>query len=257
MAIEARPINGSVLGFKTTAPTATVTLCLVNLATGRVSSSYFDFEQRAAIEENARPLLSVIDPEDRELSAPGIIARLLPVSSLDAGIAAITTVVSDGVAAANVPVAGTRYFAVQIPHSLVGGVGFSPAEGFGGDEPVVSADNSFSTMSPELLVPGMLVTKNRSGPGVVRADANDALRMPAVGMVASIKDDGTYVVQTSGPVINRFVATGEPVLFVGGDGYPTPTIASGVAYAQSIGIWATTNTFILSLAGQYVRLAVV
>ena len=252
MAIEARPINGSVLAFKTTAPSTAVTLCQIDLATGRVDSAYFSEEQKFAVRENAAPLLAVIDPEDRELASPGIMARLLPVSSLDAGVAAITTIVEGGVAIATVPVAGTRYFAVQVPHSIFGGLGFSPAEGTG-DEPVVSADNSFKTTSPETLQPGMLVVKNRSGPGVVRANANDVSRMPAVGMVAEVKDDGTIIVQTSGPVVNRFVATGELVLFAGGDGYPTPNITSNVTYVQTVGVWATTNTLILNLSGQYIQ----
>ena len=252
MSIEARPINESVLGFKTTSPSAAVSLCSIDLTSGNVDSVYFNADQRFSIEENARPLLAVIDPEDRELIALGLLMRLLPVSSLDAGAAALTAVVADGKATAVVPVAGTRYFAVQIPHSIVGGVGFSAAEGSGGDEPIVSADNSFLTTSHEidLMVPGMLVARNRSGPGVVLAKSNDIQRMPSVGMIDSIKD-GRITVQTSGPVVNRFTATGEPIFFVGPDGWPVTTL-DGIIYGQSIGMWATSNTFILAITSGYV-----
>lgn len=249
MSIEARPINESVLGFKTTSPSAAVSLCSIDLTSGNVDSVYFNADQRFSIEENARPLLAVIDPEDRELTALGLLMRLLPVSSLDAGAAALTAVVADGKATAVVPVAGTRYFAVQIPHSIVGGVGFSAAEGY---DTLVSADNSFKTTSPEIdfMASGMLVARNRAGPGVVLARADDLQRMPAVGMIDSIKD-GRVTVQTSGPVVNRFTATGSPIFFVGLDSWPATSL-DGIIYGQSIGMWATSNTFILAITSGYV-----
>lgn len=251
MAIEARPINESVLGFKTTAPTTSVTLCELDLESGNVSSLYFSFDQRWNIAESARSLLKVVDPEDRELAAHGIMSRLITVASIDSGLSSIIVGVNSGIATAHVEVSGTRYFAVHFPHSLVGGLGFS-----GGDAAVltsgtvVSSENSFVTTSPDILRRGMMVARNKAGAGVLRADASDPNRMPAIGMVAEVDSvDGTYVIQTGGLVAGLFAATPDATMFVGLNGYPTGNILP-LSYVQPIGTWAGPSLMNLNLATQ-------
>lgn len=251
MSIEARPINDSVLGFKTTAPTNSVTLCELDLETGNAFSLYFFPDQLWNISESARSLLRVVDPEDRELAAHGIMSRLITVASIDSGLTSIIVSVAGGIATAHVEVSGTRYFAVHFPHSLVGGLGFS-----GGDAAVltsgtvVSSENSFVTTSPDTLQRGMLVARNRGGEGVVRANAIDPNRMPAVGMVAEVDTaDGTYVIQTGGLVAGVFAATTDTTMFVGLNGYPTGNILP-LAYVQPIGTWAGAALLNLNIATQ-------
>lgn len=126
------------------------------------------------------------------------------------------------------------------------------SSGGGGSTQIItiSTESTFETTSPEALLPGMLVARNRSGTGVVAARANDSERMPAVGMVAVVSGSAVTV-QTAGRVTGRFTPTGEPVVFVGLDSQPTASLA-GVQNVQSIGVWATGDTLILSFTGSYI-----
>jgi hypothetical protein len=250
LAIEVRPINGSVLAFRTTAPTASVTLLALDLTTGEVVSDYFNEEQLRDLSETAKSVLAVIEPEDRASASQGFVSRLLPISSLDAGTVSLDVNGGDGtVALAQVAVAGTRYFAVQFPHSIIGSMGFGSGDGGGqggqGTDVIITPSSpTLVGTSPDMLVPGMLVARNRSGTGFVRADASNVQRMPALGLVTKVADGGTgpiYTIQTSGPISNIFTATGDFTLFTGLDGYPTGNVAP-LTYVQPIGNWLATST---------------
>lgn len=270
MAIEARPINGSVLAFKTTNPTNAVPLFQVNLLSGMVTSDYFKPHQLHELSTMAQAMLAVIDLEDRALTAPGLLARLVPLAPLDGWAAVLNTTVSDNVAYATVPVAGTRYFAAQIPHSIVGGMGFSEiASSTGGaqgggelaigtisgtfdswateSQPVVvGGSNIFFASSPESLTSGILVARNPHGNGVVRASSSDPQRMPAVGAMVGVSQYG-YTIQTSGPITGYYNRQVSSPAFVGADGFPT-TDAASLEIVQPIGGWVDPATLILSLS---------
>ena len=105
--------------------------------------------------------------------------------------------------------------------------------------------STFTGASSEPIEVGMFVAK--SGTQVVRAAGNDADRMPAVGMVTAVAMDGTLTIQSHGPVP---LTSGDPnakILFVGTDGYATPTIGP-LTHVQPIGTWGGLNNLILSVS---------
>lgn len=251
MAIHARPINDSVLAFRTTAPTATVTLCELNLLTGAVTSDYFNRGQTLGVEENAKALLSVVDVADRERAATGIMARLISVSAIDSGLSPVHVGVYGTMAFAYVEVSGTRYFAVQFPHSITGGLNFTQGDSVSlTPGPVVNGENTFTATSPDELQAGMMVARNRGGSGVLRADASDKSRMPAVGIVVSADyANQTYLIQTSGLVGGILTATADATLFVGLNGFPTGN-PEPLTFVQSIGAWVSPSLLSLSISTQ-------
>jgi hypothetical protein len=92
----------------------------------------------------------------------------------------------------------------------------------------------FTASSTETLSVGMFVAAG--GIDVVRADANDAARVPAIGVVVAVNGPGSYQVRTAG------VATSMPgsyitrPLFLGATGYAVSS-ASGLSNIQTVGIW--------------------
>lgn len=108
---------------------------------------------------------------------------------------------------------------------------------------------SFDATPLEPVEVGAFVSKLLSG--VVRAAGNDALRMPAVGVVTQVKSDGSVTVQSHGPLTGPFTATSAKILFVGVDGLPTDNIAP-LTHVQAIGTWGGPSTLILSVGPQMV-----
>ena len=114
--------------------------------------------------------------------------------------------------------------------------------GGGGSSPVV-----FTGVSDETIGEGMFVA--RDGDKLIRAAGNDAARMPAVGMVTSIAQDGTLTVQSHGAAVTSHGDGAAKILFVGTDGYPTALIGP-LTHVQPVGTWLISGTLILSVAPQ-------
>jgi hypothetical protein len=114
--------------------------------------------------------------------------------------------------------------------------------GGGGSNPV-----SFTSVSDETIGEGMFVA--RDGDKVIRAAGNDATRMPAVGMVTSIAQDGTLTIQSHGAAVTSHGDGAAKILFVGTNGYPTASIGP-LTHVQPVGTWLTTGTLILSVSPQ-------
>lgn len=118
-----------------------------------------------------------------------------------------------------------------------------PSSGGGSDS------NVFSALSDESLVVGMWVAAG--GIDVVRADASDVDRLPAIGVVTSVNLDGSYNVRVGG------VASGMPgaftlrTLYVGPDGYAAQS-ASGLGNVQAVGVWLGNGKINVNPAPQYI-----
>lgn len=118
-----------------------------------------------------------------------------------------------------------------------------PSSGSGSDS------NVFTASSDESLLVGMWVAAG--GVDVIRADANDAERMPAIGVVTGVNLDGTYNVRVGG------VAQGMPgsftsrVLYIGGTGYAVQT-AAGLSNVQPVGTWLGNGKINVNAAPSYV-----
>lgn len=118
-----------------------------------------------------------------------------------------------------------------------------PSSGSGTDS------NVFTASSDESLLAGMWVAAG--GVDVVRADANDTDRLPAIGIVTGVNLDGTYNIRVGG------VAQGMPgsftsrTLYLGNTGYAVQT-ASGLSNVQVLGTWLGNGKINVNAAPQYI-----
>lgn len=112
-----------------------------------------------------------------------------------------------------------------------------------------SDSNIFTAESDEELSVGMWVAAG--GADVVRADANDAMRLPAIGIVTSVNSDGTYIVRVGGVASGMPGAFTSRTLYVGSDGYAAQS-ASGLGNVQAVGVWLGNGKINVNPAPQYV-----
>jgi len=110
----------------------------------------------------------------------------------------------------------------------------------------VGTGSNFSATAGEPLIAGMFAARSPDGISVIRADATDLNRMPAVGMVTEVKSDGSVMMQAHGPVASIIPATSDKLLFVGANGFPVGN-AIGLKYVQPVGVWGESDTLILSI----------
>jgi len=106
---------------------------------------------------------------------------------------------------------------------------------------------SFTSTSDEAITQGMFVA--RDGERGIRAAGNNAARMPAVGMVTAVAEDGTLTIQSHGAAVTTHGDGSAKILFVGTDGYPTGSIGP-LTHVQPVGTWLATETLILSVSPQ-------
>jgi len=97
-----------------------------------------------------------------------------------------------------------------------------------------SDSNVVTVASDESLSVGMWVAPG--GIDVVRADANDAARLPAIGVVTALNQDGTYQARVGGVASGMPGAFASRTLYVGADGYAAST-AAGLGNVQVVGAW--------------------
>lgn len=108
--------------------------------------------------------------------------------------------------------------------------------------------STFTATALEPVTVGTFVARDASGEGVIRADASNVLRMPAVGIVTQV-DGTTVTIQSHGAYSGDFSASNAKVLFVGIDGRITANVAP-LKYVQSVGLWGGPTTLVLSVTPQ-------
>lgn len=94
--------------------------------------------------------------------------------------------------------------------------------------------NVFTAQSDEALSVGVWVTPG--GVDVVAANANDAAKLPAIGVVVAVNLDGTYTVRVGGVATGMSGSFAGRTLYVGADGYAVDT-AAGLSNVQTVGVW--------------------
>ena len=97
-----------------------------------------------------------------------------------------------------------------------------------------SDSNVVTVASDDALSVGMWVAPG--GIDVVRADANDAARLPAIGIVTALNQDGTYQARVGGVASSMPGSFASRTLYVGADGYSVAT-AAGLNNVQVVGAW--------------------
>jgi hypothetical protein len=118
-----------------------------------------------------------------------------------------------------------------------------PSSGSGTDS------NIFTASSDDALLVGMWVAAG--GVDVVRADANDTDRLPAIGVVTSVNLDGTYDVRVGGVASGMPGAFTSRTLYLGTTGYAVQT-AAGLSNVQALGVWLGNGKINVNAAPQYI-----
>lgn len=108
--------------------------------------------------------------------------------------------------------------------------------------------STFTATALEPVAVGSFVARDGTGSGVIRADASNPARMPAVGIVTQVSGD-TVTVQSHGAYAGDFTATEAKILFVGLDGKVAEHVGP-LSYVQSVGSWGGPSTIVLSVSPQ-------
>lgn len=105
----------------------------------------------------------------------------------------------------------------------------------------------FTASSTETLSVGMFVAAG--GIDVIRADANDAARVPAIGVVVAVNGPGSYQVRTAGVATSMPGSYATRSLILGSTGYAV-TSSVGLSHIQTVGIWMDSGRINVNLSPQ-------
>jgi hypothetical protein len=243
MSVVTTTIDGQNTGLRLLGQTSVVPLTL-DLTTGAVTSEYLPDNDCTILQRYALNLFQLVPKTARGAAAVGLLSRLCAVSPADASTVTLTATVSLGVASLVATVASS-------PASLILTVPFSPAGGVMPGMPSSSTpapptpgddSNLVEVILGDSLVAGQPIVMVAGLARLARADT--AARMPCMGIIDSLVNEGVAIVRVGGMTSAVSGLTAGKIHFLSESGtiVTTPPATPG-STVQALGFAFDSSTF--------------
>ena len=243
MSVAITSIDGQNTGLRLLGQTSVTPLTL-DLTSGEVTSEYLAASDCAVLRQYALNLFRVVPRSARPAAAVGLLSRLCAVSPADASTIALTATVSLGVASliATVP-SSPASLILTIPFSTAGGVmPGMPSSGTPTPPTPGTDSNLVEVILGDSLVAGQPIVMVAGLALLARAD--NPARVPCVGIIDSLVNEGTALVRVAGVTDAVGGLTEGKVHFLSDSGtiVSTPPATPG-HYIQALGFALSSSTF--------------
>jgi hypothetical protein len=243
MSVVTTRIDGQNTGLRLLGQTSVIPLTL-DLTSGDVASDYLTATDCAILRQYALNLFQVVPKSARPAAAVGLLSRLCAVSPADASTITLTATVSLGVASLVATVASSpASLILTVPYSPSGGVmPGAPSSGTPTPPTPGNDSNLVEVILGDSLVAGQPVVLVAGLAFLARAD--NPARVPCVGIIDSLVNEGVAVVRVAGVTDAVGGLTEGKVHFLSDSGtiVSTPPATPG-HYIQALGFALSSSTF--------------